>query len=130
MGMYILGLNFLQRYEKLICNDHDVRILAIMLGRLRMSVHDCLNEYRKFAESMFGNPRFASTRSPLYWPQPKYDHHPFESQFESLLRRYDKSFVDEKPREVLLGSDTKQCKTYVILRTRSRIPLMYISGIS
>lgn len=80
-----------------------------------MSAPDCLSEYRRIAESMFGNPRFASTRSPLYWPQPKYDHHPFESQFESLLRRYDMT-CDEKPREVLLVADSKKCKTYVILR--------------
>lgn len=78
-----------------------------------MSGHDCLREYRKLAKDMFGNPRLVSTKSPLYWPQPKYDHHSFESQFVSLVRQYDN---DEKPREVLLGSDSKKCKTYVILK--------------
>lgn len=81
-----------------------------------MSAHDCLSEYRQIAKTLFGNPRFASSKSPLYWPQPKYDHHPFESQFESLLRRYDRNLSDVKPREILLGSDIKNCKTYVALR--------------
>ncbi|MCJ1266997.1 hypothetical protein MMC22_006882 [Lobaria immixta] len=97
VGMYGLGMNFPQLYEKLIFDDNDVRIVAIMLGRLRMSAPDCLSEYRRIAESMFGSPRFASTRSPLYWLQPKYDHHAFDSQFESLLRRYDMTHVDGKP---------------------------------
>lgn len=89
-------------------------IVAIMLGRLRMSAPDCLSEYRRIAESMFGSPRFASTRSPLFWLQPKYDHHAFESQFESLLRRFDMTYIDEKSREVLLVSDIKHCKTVVV----------------
>ncbi|MCJ1461612.1 hypothetical protein MMC07_000209 [Pseudocyphellaria aurata] len=89
-------------------------LLAIMLGRLRMSVHDCLSEYRQIAESLFGNPRFASTKSALYWPQPKYDHHPFESQFESLLRRYDKTFSGVKPQESLLESDFNRGKTIAV----------------
>lgn len=93
-----------------------------------MSVHDCLSEYRKIAESMFGNPRFASmAKSTLYWPQPKYDHHPFESQIESVLRRYDKTFVDEKPRDVFLWSNTK-CKTYVILKLHSSFQLNLVLG--
>lgn len=104
-----------------------IRIVAIMLGRLKMSVHDCLREYRKFAKGMFGNPRFASTKSPLYWPQPKYNHHSFESQFVSLVQRYEN---DEKPpREVLLDQGTKSCKTYVMLKIRLSIPLMCALGI-
>lgn len=94
-----------------------------------MSAHDCLSEYRKIAGSMFGSPRFASTRSPLYWPKPKYDHHPFESQFESLLRRYDKTFEDNQPRDSLLGSNTK-CRTYVIPEIHSSIQLTHFLRIA
>ena len=87
-----------------------------MLGRLRMTVHSCIIEYRTILESMYGNPRFASTRSPIYWPQPKYDHHPFESEFGNLLCRHDMNFMDDRTRGILFESDPLQfCKTYVKL---------------
>jgi hypothetical protein len=44
-----------------------------MLGRLRMSVDECLKDYADFAQKVFGRPRWASYRfSPLFWFCAKY----------------------------------------------------------
>jgi hypothetical protein len=48
-------------------------LISIMLGRLRMSVEDCISEYATLSESIFGHPRRASWRGPILWPRDKYD---------------------------------------------------------
>ncbi|KAH7413353.1 acyl transferase/acyl hydrolase/lysophospholipase [Cadophora sp. MPI-SDFR-AT-0126] len=46
---------------------------AIMLGRLRMSVDECLKDYADLAKKVFGKPRWASYRfSPFFWFCAKY----------------------------------------------------------
>lgn len=34
-----------------------MRLIAIMLGRFRMPVPDCLHEYKRLGEEVFGKPR-------------------------------------------------------------------------
>jgi len=53
--------------------DFIERLNAIMLGRLRMSVDECITSYANLAEGVFGKPRLASYRfSPFFWFCAKY----------------------------------------------------------
>jgi hypothetical protein len=52
---------------------YSFRLNAIMLGRLRMSVDECLADYSELARKVFGKPRWASYRfSPFFWFCSKY----------------------------------------------------------
>lgn len=81
-----------------------------MLGRLRMAIQDCLNEFRSVLENMYSSPRSASMRSSLYWRQPKYDHRRVESEFKDLVRRNDMRF-EEQFQVGFFESDPTHCKT-------------------
>lgn len=39
-----------------------------MLGRLRMSVRDCISEYLAFGKHIFSRPRWLCIRGPLFFP--------------------------------------------------------------
>lgn len=44
-----------------ICGSSTGALIAIMLGRFRMTVPDCLFEYRRLGQEVFGKPRMIST---------------------------------------------------------------------
>ncbi|KAL8823072.1 MAG: hypothetical protein Q9191_006204 [Dirinaria sp. TL-2023a] len=44
-------------YFDLMCGSSTGALIAIMLGRFRMPVPDCLHEYRRLGEEVFGKPR-------------------------------------------------------------------------
>jgi hypothetical protein len=59
----------------------------VMLGRLRMPVVDCISEYKSLSQVVFGNPRIASVRGPLFWPRDKYDEKALQRAVEDVVLR-------------------------------------------
>ena len=45
-----------------------------MLGRLHMTVDECLEAYENLADHVFGHPRRLHIRKPPWIPRDKYDH--------------------------------------------------------
>ncbi len=45
-----------------------------MLGRLSMTVDECLDAYESLADEVFGHPRRLHVRKPPWIPRDKYDH--------------------------------------------------------
>src|ERR1700753_2548337 len=58
-----------------------------MLGRLRMSCDDAMQEYRDLSKLIFGNPRWASWRGPILWPRPKYDEKSIQRAVDDVVKR-------------------------------------------
>ncbi len=80
-----------------------------MLGRLRMSVDECLRDYANLVENVFGKPRWASYRcSPLPWFCAKYN--------KDRLKKVVKEMVDEHLCEGeghQFAMNKNMCRTYV-----------------
>lgn len=64
------------------------RLIAIMLGRLRMSIDDAIEEFTSLAGEVFGSPRYFHIRGPLFWPRSKYDHAVLERVVANLTNEY------------------------------------------
>lgn len=86
-------------------------LISIMLGRLRMSIDDCIAEYETLGPKVFAHPRWFHLRSPFFWPRDKYDHRSLEKAIRDVIDRRscnvaggDKSFA----------SDENRCRTYEI----------------
>jgi hypothetical protein len=62
-------------------------LISIMLGRLRMSVDDCMEEYERLAGDVFGHRRWASVRGPIPWPRDKYDGKRIQRAVEAVMDR-------------------------------------------
>jgi len=62
-------------------------LISIMLGRLRMSVEDCMSEYEKLSGDIFGHPRWASVRGPIPWLRDKYDGKTIQRAVEDVMNR-------------------------------------------
>ena len=61
-------------------------IIAIMIGRLSMTVDECLETYRDLAGEVFGHPRLLHFRNSL-WPKDKYDSKNLESIIERVVEQ-------------------------------------------
>lgn len=61
-------------------------IIAIMLGRLSMTVDECLEAYENLAGKVFGHPRLLHMRNCL-WPKDKYNCRILESVIEEIVRQ-------------------------------------------
>ena len=65
-------------------------LIAIMLGRLGMTVDDCLEAYGSLAGQVFGKPRLFHVRRPYFGIfQDKYDHIPLQNAIKEIVRKYD-----------------------------------------
>lgn len=62
-------------------------LISIMLGRLRMSVDDCMLEYEKLSDDIFGHPRWASVKGPIPWLRDKYDGETIQKAVEDVISR-------------------------------------------
>ncbi|KAE9988815.1 hypothetical protein EG328_007419 [Venturia inaequalis] len=62
-------------------------LIAIMLGRLRMSVQDCMEEYERLSGDIFGHPRLASIRGPIPYWRDKYDGEKIQRAVEDVIKR-------------------------------------------
>ncbi|KZM24237.1 uncharacterized protein EKO05_0005788 [Ascochyta rabiei] len=78
-------------YFDFICGSSTGGLIAIMLGRFRMTVDDCLQEYKQMSHSIFGRPRWISQRN-IGMPWPKYSARGMKKAFQDVsLRRCDSS---------------------------------------
>ncbi|KAL8670970.1 MAG: hypothetical protein Q9168_004518 [Polycauliona sp. 1 TL-2023] len=83
-------------------------LISIMLSRLRMTVDDCINEYKTLGQRIFGNPRpFAF--GAVMWH--KFDYRVLEEVIKNVTRRHsEKSDVDVLD----FPSHEDLCRTIVI----------------
>ncbi len=65
-------------------------LIAIMLGRLSMTVDECLETYEALAGRVFGHPRRFHLRKCL-WPKDKYNYKKLEQVIKDIVRERDSS---------------------------------------
>ena len=73
------------------------RLIAIMLGRLHMTVDECLATYEKSAERVFGHPRRFHIRKPPWIPRDKYNHEPLERVIKEIVTQRNPSGSGSTP---------------------------------
>lgn len=64
----------------------DVSLISIMLFCLRMTVHDCINEYKILGDKIFGHPRPCSWFG-ILWP--KYSSDSLKRVINEVTGRHD-----------------------------------------
>lgn len=105
-------------YFDMICGTSTGGLIAIMLGRLRLSVKECIEEYRKLSPLIFIKRGHRVT--PRGSIQGRFDHEAFERAIREMLVRYgfseDALFKDEEA--------DPPCKVYV-----QHIPLLPFSSL-
>lgn len=81
-----------------------------MLGRFRMPVSDCLEEYENFAGEIFGNPvKWSFQNLPIFSPS-KFNTKRLERVFERLISEREER-TSEPP--YMLGQERGITKVYV-----------------
>ncbi|KAI9762855.1 MAG: hypothetical protein M4579_000208 [Chaenotheca gracillima] len=92
-------------------------LISILLGRLRISVDDAIEEYETLAGEIFGHPRIASIRpswrGPILWPRDKYNGQRIVNVVNDVVTRR----LGVKPTDIgqnLLSSHPHMCKTLVV----------------
>ena len=78
-------LMILSHYFDYIFGTSTGGLIAILLGRLRLTVEEALHIYEDFAGEVFGKKRLFSIRSPLLYPRGKYDHRKLEEILKSVV---------------------------------------------
>lgn len=63
------------------------RLISIMLGRLRLGVDECIEEYENLGQEVFGHPRLFSIRGRLLSLQEKYDEKRLQRVVNDLVLR-------------------------------------------
>ena len=58
-----------------------------MLGRLSMTVDECIKAYEDLADRVFGHPRQFHIRKPPFVPRDKYDHRLLEGIIKEIVKR-------------------------------------------
>ena len=70
-------------------------LIAIMLGRLRMTVNDCIAEFQDLGEKVFGHPRLALPGLTAIMPRDKYDHIELEKAIKDIVRKQGPEFYSD-----------------------------------
>jgi hypothetical protein len=80
-----------------------------MLGRLRMTVDDCIKEYETLGDKIFGESRWFSIRGPLPALREKYNCDKFKKVVQEVVKRRkaNSAGVQEEP----FASDPLMCST-------------------
>lgn len=91
------------------------RLIAIMLGRFRMTVPDCIHEYEKLGARIFGKPRrFCELNFPVLTERTKYDAKRLHEVFLDVTRERREDSEDARQLSVArFPSRQGVCKTYV-----------------
>ncbi|KAF2266787.1 FabD/lysophospholipase-like protein [Lojkania enalia] len=88
-------------------------LIAIMLGRLRMGIGQCLEEYENFGGEIFGHPRWFSIRGPLPSFKEKYNGKRLRNVVETVVEN--RSSSEQKAVGAgYFGSAKELCKTIVV----------------
>jgi patatin-like phospholipase/acyl hydrolase len=121
-------------YFDYICGTSTGGLNAVMLGRLRMSADDAIEEYEHLANQVLRKPRLFSMRGPFPWFRPKYSAARLEEAIKGVIKR--RQQPDPDGRNILedstfLSSDDR-CRTIVCslkedLATKVRAPYLFRS---
>ena len=63
-------------------------LIAIMLGRLRMNVHDSILAFEALLKEVFYHRRWFHSRSLLFWPRAKFDHQILEQAIQNIVSHH------------------------------------------
>ena len=85
-----------------------------MLGRLRMNIDDCIEDYETLGEKVFGRSRLFHLRSPLFWIRDKYNHKVLEDVVRDVVRKRVPK-VATFPGGQNFAFDENRCRTCVFL---------------
>lgn len=85
------------------------RLIAIMLGRFRMTVPDCLHEYQSLGGEIFGNPRFFTQIRFGLGHRTKYNGGKLKRVFEEVTARRS----EQTDSRITFPFKRGLCKTYV-----------------
>lgn len=106
-------------------------LIAIMLGRLKMDVHDSILAFEALLKKMFYHERWFHYRSLLFWPRAKFDHQILEQAIQNLVNDYTPG-GPSFPRSSDFAFDKNQCRTIVLafrrdegFRKRRRTPYLF-----
>ena len=80
-----------------------------MLSRLRMTIDDCIEEYRNMGANIFGKPRLFSMRGPIPWNQEKYSHRKLEESIKDVVKR--RHWKDDQFSDSMYPSTPDRCRT-------------------
>lgn len=89
------------------------RLVAIMLGRLRMPIKDCIDEYKHLARKTLGNSRQFTELNYPFIPghrRTKYNAKKFRMDFEDIVDRRNQWSTDET-RNATFPAEQDLCKT-------------------
>jgi hypothetical protein len=87
------------------------RLIAIMLGRLRMNVDECIEDYKTMGGIIFGRPRLFSMRGPLPANRSKYDHEKLKGAVEAVVNQRLVGHGDHLG-DHTFPSSQERCRTY------------------
>lgn len=80
-----------------------------MLSRLRMTVDECITEYKGLADKIFGHPRPLATRMAILWH--KLSAKSFENVVRDVTARHSDGQRERDPFTVEYPSDEDFCRT-------------------
>lgn len=83
------------------------RLLAIMLGRLAMTVDECIQEYERYVKIIFQHPRKITMSGFL---RSKYPLYPLTQATRRIISDFDKSTEDVGWRRSIFASPSSKCK--------------------
>ncbi|KAL2043573.1 hypothetical protein N7G274_003880 [Stereocaulon virgatum] len=96
-------------------------LVAIMLGRLRMSIYECLEAFTNLVNEVWSKPRIMNIRSPFLFPQAKYSSKILHQQLEHMVSKVSGSRIYD---EIFRQPNQDMCRTAVTAyRERSEIVL-------
>ena len=82
-----------------------------MLGRLRMTIADCILEYENLAQTIFGNPRFFITMRFGLGSRCKYDHEVAERVFQDVIARRNEQSPGDRMGNIRFPASRGSCAT-------------------
>ncbi|KAH5142540.1 hypothetical protein HBH69_198060 [Parastagonospora nodorum] len=94
-------------------------LIAIMLGRFRMPVWDCLQEYEKMSHLIFGKPRIISQRNIGIVQWPKFSATAMEKAFQDVTARRREQIL-RSTEDIIFPSPQGICQTFVTTRGYER----------
>ncbi|KAG8531349.1 uncharacterized protein KY384_002978 [Bacidia gigantensis] len=101
-----------------ICGSSTGALIAIMLGRFRMTVPDCKAEYKVLGDKVFGKPRIFFTLRTLVGDRHKYNAKRLEDMFIDVSKRR-----DEEPEgwygKITFPLRRDLCTTFVTTRSKT-----------
>ncbi|MCJ1424450.1 hypothetical protein MMC29_002338 [Sticta canariensis] len=107
-------------YFDYICGSSTGALIAIMLGRFRMTVPDCKLEYENLAVKVFGKPRHFTTLNLGLVDRTKYDAASLKKVFEEVTERRSEQ-TSKGQRRITFPSKRGLCKTFVTSDKRESV---------